>query len=158
TPRRPSTRHGLPPSQEKGCGRSVAVIRSAVRVGLGARRPAVAGCGLVRQFAIGCQTLPDNARRLRGRDAMKLLGFFTVVALVMAGGIGLLSAAAQKEGGVTQELKKFQGKWAPVSVTVDGKTQEEDEIKDRFMVVKGAKAIAMYKDKERGTASLKLDP
>jgi uncharacterized protein (TIGR03067 family) len=90
---------------------------------------------------------------------MRALGFFAVVALGMAGGIGLLSAAAaQKEGADRKELDKFQGKWTPVSVTVDGKTQEEDEIKDRFMVVKGEKATAMYKDKERGTASLKLDP
>jgi len=88
---------------------------------------------------------------------MKLLGFFAVVTLVMAGGIGLLPAAAQEKGADKKELKKFQGKWVPVSVTVDGKTEEEDEIKDRSMVIKGEKATFMYKDKERGTASLKID-
>ncbi len=90
---------------------------------------------------------------------MKRLSFVAVVALVMAGLTGLLSpVAAQNGGGAKKELEKFQGKWAVVSVTVDGKTQEEDEIKDRFVVVKGAKATAMYKDKERGTASMKIDP
>src|SRR5262249_32772913 len=53
--------------------------------------------------------------------------------------------------------KELQGKWLPVSITVDGKTADQDEIKDRSMVVKGSKATAMYKDKERGTASLKVD-
>ena len=90
---------------------------------------------------------------------MKLLGFFAVVVFVMAGGIGLLSTAvAQKEGADKKELEKFQGKWVPVSVTVDGKTQERDEFKDRFMVFKGEKAAFMYKDKERGTGSMKIDP
>jgi uncharacterized protein (TIGR03067 family) len=90
---------------------------------------------------------------------MKLLGFFAGVALVMAGGIGLLStAAAPKEGADKKELEKFQGKWAPVSVTVDGNAQEEDEIKDRFMAIKGEKATFLYKDKERGTGAMKIDP
>jgi uncharacterized protein (TIGR03067 family) len=90
---------------------------------------------------------------------MKLLGFYGAVVLVMAGGVGLLSpAAAQKEGADRKELEKFEGKWATVSVTVDGKVQEEDEIKDRFMAIKGAKATFLYKDKERGTGSMKIDP
>jgi uncharacterized protein (TIGR03067 family) len=88
---------------------------------------------------------------------MKLLGFFAVVVLVMAGGIGLLStAAAQKDGADKKELEKFQGKWATASVTVDG--EAEDEIKDRFLAIKGDKATFLDKDKERGTGSMKLDP
>jgi uncharacterized protein (TIGR03067 family) len=89
---------------------------------------------------------------------MKPLGSFAV-ALVMAGGVGLLStAAAQKEGADKKELEKFQGKWAAVSVTTDGKALEEAEIKDHFMAFKGEKATFLYKDKERGTGSLKVDP
>ena len=88
---------------------------------------------------------------------MKLLGFFAVVVFVMADGIGLLStAAAQKEGADKKELEKFQGKWATASVTVDGAA--EDEIKDRFLAIKGDKATFLDKDKERGTGSMKLDP
>jgi uncharacterized protein (TIGR03067 family) len=88
---------------------------------------------------------------------MKLLGFFAVVVFVMAGGIGLLSTAvAQKEGADKKELEKFQGKWAIASVTVDG--EAEDEIKDRFLAIKGDKATFLDKGKERGTGSLKLDP
>ena len=88
---------------------------------------------------------------------MKLLGSFGVVVLVMAGGIGLLStAAAQKDGADKKELEKFQGKWATASVTVDG--EAEDEIKDRFLAIKGDKATFLYKDKERGTGSMKIDP
>jgi uncharacterized protein (TIGR03067 family) len=89
---------------------------------------------------------------------MRLLKFFAVVGLVMASGIGLLSADAQKGGADKKELEKFQGKWVPVSTTIDGKASDEDEIKNRSMVVKGEKMIFLYKDKERGTASLKIDP
>ena len=88
---------------------------------------------------------------------MKLLGFFAVVIFVMAGGIGLLSTAvAQKEGADKNELDKFQGKWATASITVDGKV--EDEIKDRFLAIKGEKATFLYQDKERGTGTMVLDP
>src|SRR5262245_48651370 len=89
---------------------------------------------------------------------MKLFGFCAVVVLVMAVGIGLVStAAAQKEEGADKKaLEKFQGKWATAYVTVDGK--EEDEDKDRFMAIKGEKATFLYKDKERGTGSMKIDP
>jgi uncharacterized protein (TIGR03067 family) len=88
---------------------------------------------------------------------MRLLGFYAVVVFVMAGGIGLLSTAvAQKEGADKNDLEKFQGKWATASITVDGK--KEDEIKDRFLVIKGEKATFLYEDKERGTGSITLDP
>ena len=90
---------------------------------------------------------------------MKLLGFFAVMALVMAGGIGLLStAAAQNESADKKELEKFQGRWVLVSATIDGKAWEEDEIKHRSVVFKGEKLTLLYKDKERGTISLKIDP
>ena len=89
---------------------------------------------------------------------MRLLRFFAVVGLVTAGGIGLVSAADQKEGTDKKELEKFQGKWVPVSTTIDGKALEEDEMKDRSVVFKGEKRTLLYKDKERGTASLKIDP
>jgi uncharacterized protein (TIGR03067 family) len=89
---------------------------------------------------------------------MRLLEFFAVVGLVTAGGIGLLSAADQKEGADKKELEKFQGKWVTVSTTIDGKALEEDEIKNRSVVFKGEKLTLLYKDKERGTASLKIDP
>ena len=88
---------------------------------------------------------------------MRWLKFFAMVGLVTAGGIGLLSAA-QKEGADKTELEKFQGKWVPVSTTIDGKALEEDEMKGRSTVVKGEKMTLLYKDKERGTASLKIDP
>lgn len=87
---------------------------------------------------------------------MKLLGFFVVVVFVMAGGIGLLSTAAAQDGAAKKELEKFQGKWATVSVTVDA--QAEDEIKDRFLAIEDEKATFLYKDAERGTGSLKIDP
>ena len=89
---------------------------------------------------------------------MRLLEFFAVVGLVTAGGIGLLSAADQKEGTDKQDLEKLQGKWVPVSTTIDGKALDEDEIKHRSLVFKGEKMTLLYKDKERGTASLKIDP
>ena len=89
---------------------------------------------------------------------MRLLKFFAVVGLVTAGGIGLLSAAAQKEGADKKELEKFQGKWVQVSMTIDGKAFEEDEMKDRSVVFKGEKLTLLYKDKKRWTASVKLDP
>jgi uncharacterized protein (TIGR03067 family) len=89
---------------------------------------------------------------------MRLLKFFAVAGLVTAGGIGLLSAAAQKEGADKKELEKFQGKWVQVSMTIDGKAFEEDEMKDRSVVFKGEKLTLLYKDKERGTISLKVDP
>jgi uncharacterized protein (TIGR03067 family) len=88
---------------------------------------------------------------------MSGLKFFVLVGLVTAGGIGLLSAA-QKEGADKNELEKFQGKWVQVSTTIDGKAMEEDELKNRFVVFKGEKLILLYKDKERGTSSLKVDP
>ena len=89
---------------------------------------------------------------------MRLIKFFAVVGLVTAGGIGLLSAAAQTERPDKTELEKFQGKWVPVSTTIDGKALEEDEIKNRSVVFKGEKLTLLYKDKERGTISLKIDP
>jgi uncharacterized protein (TIGR03067 family) len=88
---------------------------------------------------------------------MRLLKFFAMVGLLTAGGIGLLSAA-QKEGADKKELEKFQGKWVPVSTTIDGKALEEDEIKNRSVVIKGEKMSFLYKDKARGTSSLKIDP
>jgi len=88
---------------------------------------------------------------------MRLLKFFAVVGLVTAGGVGLLSAA-QREGADKKELEKFQGKWVQVSMTIDGKAFEEDEMKDRSVVFKGEKLTLLYKDKERGTISLKIDP
>jgi uncharacterized protein (TIGR03067 family) len=88
---------------------------------------------------------------------MKWLRFLALVGLLVAGGMGLVSpAAAQKAGGEKKGLKELQGKWALVSVTVDGKAEDEDEFKDRFMVVKGSKASLLYKDKERSTSSLKI--
>ena len=89
---------------------------------------------------------------------MRWLKFFAMVGLVTAGGIGLLSAADQKESTDTKELEKLQGKWVPVSTTIDGKALDEDEIKNRSLVFKGEKMTLLYKDKERGTASLKIDP
>jgi uncharacterized protein (TIGR03067 family) len=86
---------------------------------------------------------------------MKLLRFFALVALVTASGMGLLSTAAAQD---KKELAKLEGKWEAVSVTVDGKAQEPEELKDRFLVIKGDKAMFMYKDKERGTSSMKIDP
>jgi uncharacterized protein (TIGR03067 family) len=79
-----------------------------------------------------------------------------MVGLLIAGGMGFVSTAVAQKG-EKRGLKEFQGKWVAVSVTVDGKTEEEDEIKDRSMVIKGSKATFMYKDKDRGTASLKID-
>jgi len=89
---------------------------------------------------------------------MRLLKFFAVVGLVTAGGIGHLSAAPPKESADKKELEKFQGKWVLVSISFDGKAWEEDEMKDRFVMFKGEKRTRLYKDKERGTASLKIDP
>jgi uncharacterized protein (TIGR03067 family) len=89
---------------------------------------------------------------------MRLLEFFAVVGLVLAGGIGLVSAADQKEGADKKELKKFQGKWVPVSTTMDGKASDEDEMKHRSAVVNGKKMTFLYKDRERFTISLKIDP
>ena len=88
---------------------------------------------------------------------MRWLKFFAMVGLVTAGGIGLLSAA-QKEGADKKELEKFQGRWVLVSATIDGKALDEDEFKNRSVVFKGEKMTFLYKDKERGTASLKIDP
>src|SRR5262245_57593115 len=116
------------------------------------------GSELVRQFVTACQPSPDNVRGLRRRDVMRLLKFFAVVGLVTAGGIGLQSAAAQKEGADKKKLERFQGKWVLVSISFDGKAWEEDEMKDRFVMLKGGKSNRLYKDKERGTASLKIDP
>src|SRR5262249_7192505 len=110
------------------------------------------------QFVTACQPSPDHVRGLRRRDVMRLLKSFAVVGLVTAGGIGLLSAAPQKEGANKNELEKFQGKWVLVSISFDGKAWEEDEMKDRFVMFKGEKRTRLYKDKERGTASLKIDP
>jgi uncharacterized protein (TIGR03067 family) len=90
---------------------------------------------------------------------MKGLGFCAAAALVMVSGASLLcAAAAPNEGADNKDLEKLQGKWVLVSLVVDGKAAEEDEIKDRFLVVKGERATFMYKDKERGAASLKVDP
>jgi len=59
---------------------------------------------------------------------MRLLKFFAVVGLATVGGIGLLSAAAQKEGADKKELEKFQGKWVLVSVSWDG-TQRRQHLR-----------------------------
>jgi uncharacterized protein (TIGR03067 family) len=88
---------------------------------------------------------------------MKRIGFCTLAVLVMAAGVGLLSAA-QDEAAVKKGLEKLQGKWEPVSVTADGKAQEPEELKDRFQVIKGEKATFLFKDKERGVVSMKIDP
>jgi uncharacterized protein (TIGR03067 family) len=85
---------------------------------------------------------------------MKRLGFFTLAVLVTAAGV----AAAQDEAAVKKALEKLQGKWEAVSATGDGKAQEPEELKDRFMVMKGDKGTFLYKDKERGTVTHKLDP
>jgi|SRR5579864_805127 len=84
---------------------------------------------------------------------MKLLGFYAVVVLLMADGIGLLSTAAAQDD---KALEKFQGKWATASISVDGK--KEDEIKDRFLAIKGEKATFLYEGKETGKGSLVIDP
>ena len=89
---------------------------------------------------------------------MRLIKFFAVVGLVTAGGIGLLSAAGQNEGTDKKELEKFQGKWVLVSVSMDGQAWEEGEMQDRSVVFKGEEMTLLYKDKERGTISLKIDP
>jgi uncharacterized protein (TIGR03067 family) len=89
---------------------------------------------------------------------MRWLEFLAVVGLVLAGGIGLVSAADQKAGADKKELKKFQGKWVPVSMTIDGMAFDEDEIKNKSAVVNGKKMTLMYKDKVRRTISLKIDP
>jgi uncharacterized protein (TIGR03067 family) len=85
---------------------------------------------------------------------MKLLRFFALVALVMVSVFGLRSAASAQD---KKELAKLEGKWESVSVTVDGKSQEPEELKDRFAVIKGDKVTFLYKDKERGTATQKID-
>ena len=89
---------------------------------------------------------------------MKLLGLFTVVALVMGGGIGLLSTVAgQKEGADKKALEKLQGKWETVSVTEEGKDLKEDEIKVRSLEIKGEK-ITFPREGKPGTISIKIDP
>jgi uncharacterized protein (TIGR03067 family) len=90
---------------------------------------------------------------------MKTFKLFAMVALVMVGGTGLLPpAAAQKEGADKRDLERFQGKWAVVSMTIDGKTKGDEEIKDQFRVFKGAMVTGMSKDKEIVTGSMKIDP
>jgi uncharacterized protein (TIGR03067 family) len=162
---RPSIVPGsLPPNRLAGVGTFSS--GAAITVSLSSRSPGGPGMGaitfggseLVRQLVTACQPSPGNVCGPRRRDVMRLLKFFAVVGLVTAGGIGLLSAAAQKEGADTKELEKFQGKWVAVSTTIDGTAFDEDEIKHRSVVYKGEKMILMYKDKERGTISLKIDP
>jgi uncharacterized protein (TIGR03067 family) len=87
---------------------------------------------------------------------MKWLKFFALLGLVTAGGVGLLSAA-QTDGADKKDLEKFQGQWLQVSGTIDGKAMEEDEFKNRSVLFKGEKLILLFKDKERGTQSLKID-
>ncbi len=89
---------------------------------------------------------------------MRVFAFCIAAALVA--GIGLAPAADVKEGPQDKELKKFQGKWAPVSITVDGKAQEEAEIKNFVAMFDGAKLTVGNKEneKERLTATVKLDP
>jgi uncharacterized protein (TIGR03067 family) len=59
---------------------------------------------------------------------------------------------------VKRALEKLQGKWERVSFTIDGKEHEPEEDKGRFQVIKGEKATFMFKDQERNTSSLKIDP
>jgi uncharacterized protein (TIGR03067 family) len=77
------------------------------------------------------------------------------LALLMASvaGLGLQSTPSADE---KKELEKFQGKWAMVSLTLDG-GKFEDNVK-QFMVVKGTKSIAMENDMERGSGTIKIDP
>ena len=70
-------------------------------------------------------------------------------ALALAGAL----AAQDKKG-----AESLEGKWEVTAQTVDGKMSEPEELKNVFAVVKGEKVTFLYKDKERGTATQKLDP
>src|SRR5262245_43987347 len=62
--------------------------------------------------------------------------------------------AAQVTGAHKTPVKNQQH----LLTALDGTAWEEDEMKDRSVVIKGEKRTLMYKDKARGTASLKIDP
>jgi uncharacterized protein (TIGR03067 family) len=80
----------------------------------------------------------------------------TLLLLVALTGLLRVSGPAPAED--KKDPGKLEGKWEPVSQTVDGKESDEDELKNRFAVFKGGKLAFLFKGKERGTAAVKLDP
>jgi uncharacterized protein (TIGR03067 family) len=78
--------------------------------------------------------------------------------LLVASLTGLLLVGGPVPAEDKTDSDKLDGKWEAVSQTVDGKDADADELKNRYVVFKGDKLTFLYKDKERGTASIKLDP
>jgi len=77
--------------------------------------------------------------------------------LLLVSFTGLLLVSSRTPAEDKKDPDKPDGKWEAVSQTVDGKSADEDELKNRYVVIKGGKMTFLYKDKERGTASVKLD-
>jgi uncharacterized protein (TIGR03067 family) len=83
----------------------------------------------------------------------------TVRVSLAAFALGLLAAAAAPaDEAVTRELAKLQGTWMPVAITVDGVQLEDEERKGMSVIQKGEKVTLLFKDKERGSGTMKIDP
>lgn len=78
--------------------------------------------------------------------------------MVLASTVLACGADAGKDNAAREELKKFAGTWALVSLEVDGKTAPADDIKDTRVVIKGNKATFSHRDKVVAETIFSLDP
>jgi uncharacterized protein (TIGR03067 family) len=83
---------------------------------------------------------------------------FVPAALALAGGLGILSAAAPSAGPDDKGLEKFQGKWVWVAATIDGMAKDEADFKDLVLVFEGKKVTIRLKDEVQVHATIGVDP
>ena len=69
-----------------------------------------------------------------------------------------LASGAEKKEAANEELKKFAGTWALVSLEVNGKLVPADKVKDIKLVVKGGKATWSRAGKVIAESTFAVDP
>lgn len=72
--------------------------------------------------------------------------------------VGLLAVCGPARAEDKKVADNLDGKWELVFETLDGVATDPGEVKGRFVVSKGEKLTAYFKDKVLGTATQKLDP
>jgi uncharacterized protein (TIGR03067 family) len=70
----------------------------------------------------------------------------------------LVSNADLRAGAAKKDEDALQGTWQVVSATFNGKTQPQDEVKDRKLVFRGRQFTAVVGGKEHRAIAFTLDP
>jgi uncharacterized protein (TIGR03067 family) len=124
-------------------------------VAVGASRPPTrsgSGCWRRRRALVDSRVESHNP----GRHTMTKVAVGIVIAFVA---VGLtVGADDTKDEAVKKELKKFEGTWVAVSLSVNDQESTKESLEDVKVEFKGDKWTAFKKGSENSRGSIKVDP